>query len=173
MEELEAEPLELQPPELVESIRLPRHPFSLPPGIVRVMAEEPTRSPELESFLGTVPGMIYRTRLAPPFDTEFLSEETGSVAGYPASEFVGAEPERRWRDLIHPDDREGVLQTMLDVPADGTIAEVEYRVRRADGSLAWILSRARKIVAPDGTPWLHGASVTSTTGRGSAWSWRR
>jgi len=173
VEELEAEPLELQPPELVESIRLPRHPFSLPPGIVRVMAEEPTRSPELESFLGTVPGMIYRTRLAPPFDTEFLSEETGSVAGYPASEFVGAEPERRWRDLIHPDDREGVLQTMLDVPADGTIAEVEYRVRRADGSLAWILSRARKIVAPDGTPWLHGASVTSTTGRSSAWSWRR
>jgi hypothetical protein len=118
---------------------------------------ETIHSDELESFLGTVPGMIYRSRLAPPFDVEFLSEETGTVAGYPTSDFVGSKPRRRWRDLIHPDDRERVLQTLLDAPANGSVTEVEYRVRRADGSQAWILSRARKLIGSDGTPWLHGA----------------
>jgi len=120
------------------------------------------RFPELESFLGTVPGMIYRTRLAPPYDSEFLSEEAGTVIGFPASDFIGPDPKRNWSDLIHPDDRERVRRTLLEAPADGTIAEVEYRVRRADGSFAWILSRCRKLVEPDGTAWLNGAAIDVT-----------
>jgi PAS domain S-box-containing protein len=119
-------------------------------------------SAELESFLGTVPGMIYRTRLVPPYDSEFISAELGSVVGYPAADFVGRDPKRRWPDLIHPEDRERVTAAVLAAPADGSIVEVEYRVRRADGSHAWILSRARKMLAADGTPFLNGAAIDVT-----------
>jgi PAS domain S-box-containing protein len=120
------------------------------------MAGEPA------SLLGSVPGMIYRTRLVPPFDSDFISEEMGAVVGHPASDFVGPEPKRRWLDFMHPDDRDRVREAMIEGTADGATGEVEYRVRRADGSEAWILSRARRVVDEDGTPWLHGTAVDVT-----------
>ena len=101
---------------------------------------------ELESFLGTVPGLIYRSRLLPePYSIEFVSDEMTTIAGYPATDFMGLVPKRTWAELVHPDDRESSRATLLGAPIDGTITEVEYRVRRADGSYAWILSRFRKI----------------------------
>jgi signal transduction histidine kinase len=84
------------------------------------------------------------------------------VVGYPVGDFVGPNPKRRWPDLIHPEDRERVGAVMLAAPADGSIIEAEYRVRRADGSHAWILSRARRLLAADGTPYLHGAAIDVT-----------
>ena len=117
----------------------------------------------LESFLGTVPGMIYRSRLEPPpYVIEFVTDEMTSIAGYPASDFVGQEPTRSWTELVHPDDRERMRSTVRDAPADGAIHEVEYRVQRADGSHAWVLSRFRKIVADDGSLWVHGAALDVT-----------
>ena len=118
---------------------------------------------ELESFLGTVPGMIYRSRLAPePYVIEFVSDEMTSIAGYAASDFVGREPKRTWAELIHPDDREVSRAKLVAAPTDGSITEVEYRVRRADGSYAWVLSRFRKLAADDGSIWVHGAALDVT-----------
>jgi PAS domain S-box-containing protein len=119
---------------------------------------------DLESLLGTVPGMIYRSRLAPePYFVEFVSDEMTAIAGYPATDFMGPEPARVWGELIHPDDRERSRALLTEAPADGTITEVEYRVRRADGSHAWILSRFRKVVAEDDSVWVHGAAFDVTT----------
>jgi PAS domain S-box-containing protein len=118
---------------------------------------------ELESFLATVPGMIYRSRLSPePYVIEFVSDEMTSIAGYAATDFVGPRPKRSWSELIHPEDREASRAKVLDTPPDGTISEVEYRVRRADGSYAWILSRFRKVVGQDDSLWVHGAALDVT-----------
>jgi PAS domain S-box-containing protein len=105
--------------------------------------------------------MIFRTRLVPPYELEFVSEEMGAITGYPAADFVGPEPKRRLRDLVHPDDREATLAA-LESARPGEIVEVEYRLGRADGAERWILSRARKLVDDEGTPWLHGAAVDVT-----------
>jgi hypothetical protein len=71
----------------------------------RIVAADP--HPEIESFLGTVPGMIYRSRLAPePYVIEFVSDEMTSIAGYPPSDFMGSDPRRSCTALMHPDDRE-------------------------------------------------------------------
>ena len=87
---------------------------------------------ELESFVGTVPAMLYRSRLAPePYLIEFVTDEMTSIAGYPATDFMGPEPKRHWLALVHPDDLEGMRSYSLrDAPADGAINEVEYRVSR-------------------------------------------
>jgi PAS domain S-box-containing protein len=125
------------------------------------VTSEALRPDELEAFLRTVPSMIYRTRL-PENEIEFVSEEMAAVAGYPASDFVGPSPRRRWGDLVHPEDRERARDTILSAPADGRVVEVEYRIRRADGAEAWILSRARKFVGRDGKTRLHGAAIDAT-----------
>jgi PAS domain S-box-containing protein len=118
--------------------------------------------PEVESFLGTVPGMIYRTKLVPPVDIDFVNEAMSEVTGYPASDFLGPNPKRRLRDIVHPDDAERGAALIMGAPDDGRIVEIEYRIRRADGSQRWVPSRARKVFAPDGTPYLHGAAIDVT-----------
>ena len=46
--------------------------------------------PELDSILGTVPGLVFRSRIAPePYLIEFVSDEMSSIAGYPANDFMG------------------------------------------------------------------------------------
>jgi PAS domain S-box-containing protein len=107
--------------------------------------------------------MIYRSRLEPPpYTIEFVTDEMSSIAGYPASDFTGSAPKRSWPELVHPDDRERMRSTVRSAPADGEIHEVEYRVQRADGSDAWVLSRFRKLVAHDGSLWVHGAALDVT-----------
>jgi PAS domain S-box-containing protein len=118
---------------------------------------------ELETFLGTVPGLIYRSRLAPePYVIEFVSDETTSIAGYPAVDFMGDEPKRSWWALVHADDGAAARAAVETAPADGRITEIEYRVRRADGTWAWVLSRFRKLAADDGSLWVHGAALDVT-----------
>ena len=78
--------------------------------------------PELDSILGTVPGLVFRSRIAPdPYLIEFVSDEMSSIAGYPASDFMGTEPRIVWTDLMHPEDRERVATTIRGAAANGQI----------------------------------------------------
>ena len=125
------------------------------------MASDPQLG--LQSFLETVPGMIFRSRLAPePCFVEFVSDEMTSIAGYSAGDFIGPNPKRSWPQLIHPDDIGASRAAVVEAPPDGSITEVEYRVRRANGSYAWILNRLRKFVHEDGSMWVHGAALDVT-----------
>ena len=108
--------------------------------------------------------MIFRSRLAPePYFVEFVSDEMTSIAGYSAGDFIGPNPKRKWPHLIHPDDIEASRAAVVEALPDGSITEVEYRVRRADGSYAWILSRLRKFVHEDGSMWCTAPRSTSPT----------
>ena len=76
------------------------------------MADRPL---ELESFVGTVPAMLYRSRLAPePYLIEFVTDEMTSIAGYPATDFMGLEPRRHWLELVHPDDIDGMRAILME-----------------------------------------------------------
>jgi PAS domain S-box-containing protein len=113
------------------------------------------------SLLETVPGLIYRIRATPPFDVEFVSEELASLTGYSVEQFVGADPEIRWTDLVHPDDLPLAYRVIERALADEP-AELEFRYRRPDGDEGWLLTRARKVDGPDGVSRLYGAAIDVT-----------
>ncbi len=69
----------------------------------------------------------------------YLSPGFESICGYPV-ETVYNRPES-WSEIIHPDDRERVLKTVLSQPVTEDY-EIDYRVVRPDGSLRWIRDRA-------------------------------
>ncbi|MFC1833100.1 PAS domain S-box protein [Thermodesulfobacteriota bacterium] len=57
----------------------------------------------------------------------------------------------RWLDLIHPDDREQVLQSNEDyIKGKRESLQIEYRIRHKDGSWRWMLGRG-KVVEQDAT----------------------
>jgi PAS domain S-box-containing protein len=53
-----------------------------------------------------------------------------------------------WRNAIHPDDRERVLDLWRKCMVDGTVYSDEYRMRHHSGEYRWILGRA--VAARDG-----------------------
>jgi PAS domain S-box-containing protein len=48
-----------------------------------------------------------------------------------------------WADAIHPDDREQVVETVQTALKQGKDYEVEFRLRKNDGSHCWFLARGR------------------------------
>lgn len=68
---------------------------------------------------------------------------------------------RNWlQQYIHPDDQATVLRTVAEAITEKKMFELEHRVRRADGSLGWTLSRAVPIHGEDGriSEWFGAAS---------------
>src|SRR5436309_10777184 len=65
-------------------------------------------------------------------------------------QLIGVEPAqmprstREWLDLLHPEDRARFRSTAIEAGRKGARAEVEYRLKRADG--AWI--HVRQVIEP-------------------------
>ena len=57
----------------------------------------------------------------------------------------GEPPQARWRLAVHPDDRDAAGEAWLRSVAAEVPYRVEYRLRRADGSWRWHLSRGQPI----------------------------
>ena len=62
-----------------------------------------------------------------------------------------AEPLEDWTDkYILPEDRPAVFDAIAEAIQGRSPFELEHRVRRADGSVGWVLSRAVPMLGPDG-----------------------
>nr|USU32368.1 PAS domain S-box protein [Methylobacterium sp. OTU13CASTA1] len=59
--------------------------------------------------------------------------------------------ETSWMSVIHPDHRAATREAWLVASRDGRDYEVEFPLRRADGTYRWFLSRARPVRDADGT----------------------
>ena len=68
----------------------------------------------------------------------FLSKEWYELTGQPAGSGLG----RGWMDAVHPDDR-AAAEEIVTRPAQGrTSFQLQYRLRRRDGSWRWVLDGA-------------------------------
>ena len=56
-----------------------------------------------------------------------------------------------WQQVIHPDDREAVLQRWSETAAKGLEFEQAVRFVRPSGEVRHVIARARPLLAPDGT----------------------
>jgi PAS domain S-box-containing protein len=98
----------------------------------------------LRTLLGNLPGLVYRCPNLAPWPFDFVSEGCLAVTGYLANELMG--PERiAYGDLIHPDDRLRVWETVqAAVERDETFV-LEYRIRDKKGRERWVRERGRAV----------------------------
>ncbi|GEC30823.1 diguanylate cyclase [Sinorhizobium fredii USDA 205] len=71
----------------------------------------------------------------PSGDTSFFSRLWLETTGQSEAEALGF----GWVDVIHPDDREKVQEAFFNATAGKAPVRSEYRLRRADGSWAWVI----------------------------------
>ncbi len=107
-------------------------------------AEEAVRASEerLRLIVDNIPGLV-GTRAATG-EPEFVNRQM--------LEFFGQSLEQMpdWTSLIHPDDRERVVNLWRHSVETGQPYDVEHRARRADGVFRWLHSRAQSLRDAEG-----------------------
>jgi PAS domain S-box-containing protein len=93
----------------------------------RALEELRVSEERFRTLLSNIPGAMYRCGLDSDWDMEFISDNIESISGYPASEFIQSSV-RTFASIIHPDDRDGVEQTVGDAVTRGEPYILEYRI---------------------------------------------
>ncbi|WP_052389517.1 PAS domain-containing hybrid sensor histidine kinase/response regulator [Belnapia moabensis] len=70
-----------------------------------------------------------------------------------------------WLACLHPDDRDRMQADFARVMLKGGATDIEYRVRRPDGSVRWLLTRAQSAAAPDRPGLVFGVTLDITERR--------
>jgi PAS domain S-box-containing protein len=119
----------------------------------RRVAERTGALAEAERFqralMSNLPGMVYRTKKRDGhWVLEFASEGCRKLLGISPDDLMSGRV--RASTLIHPQERESVRAKVWTDLQVGESFELEYRVRRADGSWCWVLDCANAIRSEDG-----------------------
>jgi PAS domain S-box-containing protein len=88
-----------------------------------------------EELVHSIDGIVWE---ADPQTLEFsfVSKKAQSMFGFPVERWV-AQP-RFWRNRIHPDDLDRVLDVISTAVAENRSSELEYRMIAADGRSIWV-----------------------------------
>ena len=115
----------------------------------RRVAKERTR--RLETLISNLPGMVYRCRNEPEWPMETVRGEVEALTGYGAAAIEADDDDVVWGDdILHPDDRDAMWETVQsELAADGTF-EVTYRIVTGDGETKWMWERGRGVYGDDG-----------------------
>jgi len=104
---------------------------------------------QLRMLVANIPGAVYHYECGATWQVTFLSDAIVAMCGFSVDDFVTVGT-RRLHDLIDPRDANRVLLAIEGAALRSEPYELEYRLRRADGSLCWVLDRGRSGHAPDG-----------------------
>ncbi|MRX08589.1 PAS domain S-box protein [Pseudoduganella sp. FT25W] len=89
---------------------------------------------QFRSLIGNIPGISFRSSMAFDAPPVFVSDGIERLAGYPASDFVGARRIRTFGSLICEEDRERVAAEISRSIAALAAYQVEWCLIHADGS---------------------------------------
>jgi len=126
----------------------------------RALAERKRR---LETLISNLPGVVYRCRNEQGWPMEYVEGECERLVGYPAAVIESGEVS--WgENVVHPDDQEGLWETVQNALDDGDPFEVTYRVRTAGDEVRWLWERGRGVFADGDLVALEGF-ITDVTDR--------
>ena len=115
-------------------------------------AEERLREAEARyrSLIEQLPVAVYVDAVDDVSTALYLSPQYQQLTGYSPEERL-AEPDL-WTRMLHPDDRERVLELSSRSNETGEDFDCEYRLVAKDGSVVWVRDHAVMIAGTDGSP---------------------
>lgn len=103
------------------------------------------------NLLHNLPGIAYRCKNDSKWTMMFLSEGCAKITGYQASELLGNSA-ISYDHLIIPEDRDLVRDAVNKGVMNRTQFQMEYRIRRKDGEIAWVWELGNATYDAAGTP---------------------
>lgn len=92
---------------------------------------------KFSTLIGNLPGIVYRCKNDKNWTMEFISDGCYSVTGYQAAEFYD-NGDVNWGKIVHPKDRDLVLDEIWKATSKKTTYEISYRIITADKEIKWI-----------------------------------
>ena len=110
----------------------------------------------LATLLGNLPGMAYRCHQDEQRTMEVVSEGCLALTGFEPEDLI-ANKKTTYSDLIHPDDRQPLMEMVGHALATRQSFEMVYRIRTAAGDEKWVwekgvgvFTRESKLLALEG-----------------------
>ena len=110
----------------------------------------------LQTIASRVPGMVYEYRLYPDGRACFPYASEAIRQVYRVSPEAVREDASAVLDILHPEDKQGVMASIEESARSLTPWRCEYRVRFADGSERWLSGDALPHQEPDGSVTWYG-----------------
>ena len=114
----------------------------------RTTTEALATQQRFRDLVNSVGGIVWEAD-AETFAFSFVSEQAERILGYPTEQWL-REP-TFWRDHVHPEDRDSVVQLCQRARAERLGYDSEYRMVAADGRVVWLRDLAA-LVVEDGRP---------------------
>ncbi|MBI4781045.1 MAG: PAS domain S-box protein [Oscillatoriophycideae cyanobacterium NC_groundwater_1537_Pr4_S-0.65um_50_18] len=127
----------------------------------RKQAEEALRESERRyaTLAQTLPVGIFRADL--DGKATYLNDRWAEIAGLSAEEGLGD----GWRQSIHPDDRQQMIETWLAAVQTRSPYQADYRYQRPDGVVTWVVCQALPETLDNGQMIGYLGSITDITDR--------
>ena len=118
-------------------------------GVGTDITDRKRQSRRLETLISNLPGIVYRARNDHGWPMEVVRGDCERLTGYPAAALQRGDVV--WgEDVLHPDERDRMWESVQDALANDDPFEVTYRIRTADGETRWLWERGRAVDTPDG-----------------------
>ncbi len=102
----------------------------------------------LATLIRNFPGMIYRCRNDKDWTTDFVSDGVFALTGYSPSDLRTGEV--HFGQIIHPDDRELVWNTIQTALREKRPYTLTYRIHTASGPEKWVWEQGQGTYSPSG-----------------------
>jgi hypothetical protein len=121
----------------------------------------------LSRIFSNLPGFIYQCKNDKNWTMEFMSEGCIDVTGYRPNELV-KNKKRSYEEIICKEDRDKVRIAVDESFKKNDHFQVEYRIRRKDGSICWVWERGLGARSEDGDIILIDGYITDISERKTA-----
>lgn len=117
----------------------------------RKKAEQKLREKErrLSTLMANLPGMAYRCRNDKNWTMEFVSNGCQDLTGYPPGDLL-LNSRVSYADLIHPEDRQNVWQTVQTAVSQKKHFLLEYRIISKNKDKKWVWEKGCGVYSTDG-----------------------
>ena len=126
--------------------------------VLRMQGRQAKRLERAKQFLETVieniPGGFFRYSNDEKQEFDYISEGFLKLLGHTRASFREAYG-NRFDNLVHPEDRKRVLDSINSQIKHSDYDTVEYRVTKADGRILWLFDKAQLVRDENGRSWFY------------------
>lgn len=99
----------------------------------------------LNNLVEHLPGIVFKCEIDKNWTMDFLSSGCYDLTGYHSEDLLHNK-KLSFNSIIHPDDRESIINTVNEAIEQDHKYQIEYRIITASGVIKWVLEKGKAII---------------------------